>query len=246
MEDLTSHPGIWRGFAVGNAFATDAVLSTGFAELDAYLPGGGWPLPAITEIFLDRYGVGELSLLMPALAGLSRSAAQQWIVWIAPPFVPYAPALSRCGIDLGRVLLVHPTRGRRDVAREAFPRGSSIRGMSKHDVTKRKVSKRDVLWAIEQAIRSKASLAVLAWLAAADHAALRRLQLSAEEHRCWTVLFRPATAMEQSSPAALRMKLLPAVGRARVDVVKCRGRRPQTIVLDNVYDPCGSGRVEWP
>jgi protein ImuA len=220
-EDLISHPHIWRGFEGGKgAYVTDTALPTGFAELDRYLPGGGWPLKAITEVFIDRYGIGELSLLMPALARASQSAAAQWIVWIAPPFIPYAPALTRCGVDLSRVLLVHPTS-----------------------------ATRDALWATEQAIRSRASTAVLAWLPDADHAALRRLQLSAEEGQCWVVLFRPLSSISTSSPAALRIGLSPRAGGARIDIVKCRGRRPSIVDLEGLQcqaRPAHSGKAEWP
>jgi protein ImuA len=219
-KDLISHPGIWRGLEKGaGAHAAAAALPTGFCELDQYLPDGGWSRRAVTEIYLDRYGIGELSLLMPALASLSRLGNEQWLVWIAPPFVPYAPALIRCGVDLSRVLLVHPTR-----------------------------AKRDALWAAEQAIRSNASVAVLAWIADADQRALRRLQLGAEESRCWTVIFRPLAALAESSPAALRIRLTTYAGRARLDIVKCRGRRPQTIDLEDMHTKIAAryaGRVEW-
>jgi hypothetical protein len=80
------------------------VLSTGFTALDRCLPGGGWPLAAMTEIFTGQYGIGELQLLMPALA----RRAQQGITWIAPPFTPYAPALVRRGLDLRNMLFVQP------------------------------------------------------------------------------------------------------------------------------------------
>lgn len=79
-------------------------LPTGFPELDNNLPGGGWPVGALTEILLDREGIGELRLVISALASLSRD--DRWIVWIAPPYIPYAPALSRWGVELSRVLLV--------------------------------------------------------------------------------------------------------------------------------------------
>ena len=211
-KDLINHPRIWRGCEIDTGGrTTNAGLSTGFDELDSYLPGGGWPQQAVTEICLDRYGIGELSLLMPALASLSGPAFEQWLVWVAPPFVPYAPALIRCGIDLSRVLLVHPAG-----------------------------AKRDALWAVEQAIQSKASVAVLAWLAEADHTALRGLQLGAEENHCWTVLFRPLAALEESSPAALRFKLSTTAQGVRIDILKCRGRRPATIDLF-----AGHGRVVW-
>ena len=249
IDDLLSHPQIWQGQR-GDAVST-LVVPTGFKALDQYLPGGGWPLNVITEIFLDRYGVGELSLLMPALTRLSRQAitAKKWIVWIGPPFIPYAPALIRCGIDLNRILLVHPTG-----------------------------SKKNVLWAAEQVIKSRSSAVVLAWLQDADITALRRMQLGAEEHKCWTVLFRPAVALKQSSPAQLRLKLSQASAsepasadghvddrgddlldsrgndrfydqkdRVRIDILKCRGRRPTQIFVDNTFlrDVGRSHKMGW-
>ena len=201
FEDLVADPRIWRG---RGRVATDA-LPTGFAALDRYLPGGGWPRRAITEIILDRYGIGELSLLMPALAELCSRAvrAKRWIVWIAPPYVPYAPALRFSGIELSRMLLVQPTR-----------------------------EKKDVLWAVEQALRSGSSIAVLAWLEKASGIVLRRLQLAAEEHDCWAVLFRSGNALRESSPAALRVRLSGAFEKARLEIVKCRGKRPGIVALD--------------
>jgi protein ImuA len=81
-----------------------AVLPTGFAQLDAVLPGGGWPVGAVTELMPDAQGIGELSLLLPALAQLSR--AGRYIAWIAPPCLPYPQALTRHGLALERLLLV--------------------------------------------------------------------------------------------------------------------------------------------
>jgi hypothetical protein len=84
-------------------------MPTGRAELDAVLPGGGWPRGALTEILIEHPGVGELELIMPALARLSRGS--RVIAWISPPFVPYAPALAGAGLDLQRLLVVRaPTQ----------------------------------------------------------------------------------------------------------------------------------------
>ena len=73
----------------------------------------------------------------------------------------------------------------------------------------------------------------LAWVRTADVTALRRLQLGAEAHRCWTVLFRPVEAMSQSSPAALRFRLSAGQNPAdiQIDVHKCRGRRPASFLV---------------
>lgn len=217
IDDLLSHPSIWRG-RDSDSIRT-AAIPTGFEPLDRYLPGGGWPLTGVTEIFVHRYGTGELGLLMPALASMcaDATAVKQWIVWIAPPFLPYAPALLHHGVDLGRILLVHPSG-----------------------------SRADALWATEQVIKSQSSAAVLAWLEEADMAALRRLQLGAEEHACWTVLFRPAAALSGSSPAALRLELSlaateSAADRIRIEIHKCRGRRPGTLFIDRA-GPQGASR----
>ncbi len=99
--ELQRHPGIWRG----NQFARGCPgIATGFAALDAELPGGGWPCGALTEILPQHEGIGELRVLGPALAQLA--AQGKFIAWIAPPYQPYAPALAAAGIDLERVLII--------------------------------------------------------------------------------------------------------------------------------------------
>jgi hypothetical protein len=91
------------------------------------------------------------------------------------------------------------------------------------------------LWAIEQVVRKGSIACVLAWVAAADAVMLRRLQLAAEDQGCWVVLFRPASASQQRSPAALRIRLSQAEAATRVQIFKCRGGRP------NVVDVAGLG-----
>jgi cell division inhibitor SulA/protein ImuA len=191
---------IWRG---KGASAARVVIPTGYDELDSHLPGGGWPLGAITEIFVDGYGIGELALLMPALAALTKvdpGKPPQWVAWIAPPFVPYAPALQQYGLNIDRLLMIHPTSGNKSR-----------------------------LWAIEQVVRSGSSAGVLAWVAAAEDVILRRLQLAAEDQGCWVLLFRPASASQQRSPAALRIRLSQAPAATRVQIFKCRGGRPSVV-----------------
>jgi hypothetical protein len=104
---LLEHPAIWRGAGA----AQRSGLSTGFTALDERLPGGGWPRSGLIEILVARFGSGELSLLMPALAALTRAAVARWCVWVAPPLMPFAPALVSRGIVLERVAVVsgaHP------------------------------------------------------------------------------------------------------------------------------------------
>lgn len=107
FHDLLQHPGLWRARERAGETAQPAGRPTGYAALDRCLPGGGWPAQGLIEILTDRHGVGELSLLMPALAALGREDhGAGWLAWIAPPHLPYAPALAACGIDVRRLLLV--------------------------------------------------------------------------------------------------------------------------------------------
>ena len=101
MATVMAHPLIWRGKQVSHLIPT---LSTGHTVLDEALPGGGWPLGAVTELINDTAGCGELSLLLPALARLSRE--NHWITMIDPPWIPYPPALHGSGLVLEKLLLI--------------------------------------------------------------------------------------------------------------------------------------------
>lgn len=104
LESVLQHPGIWRGNQ--RAQTAEDALPTGFAALDELLPGGGWPRGALTELLIERQGIGELRLLMPTLASLS--GADGWLAWVAPPYVPYAAALAAAGINLKRMVVAKP------------------------------------------------------------------------------------------------------------------------------------------
>ena len=82
-------------------------------------------------------------------------------------------------------------------------------------------SARDVLWAMEQCLRSAACAAVLCWPRQADDRALRRLQVAAETGQCLGFAFRDARHARNPSPAALRVQL--EAGTRQVRVLKCRG-----------------------
>jgi cell division inhibitor SulA/protein ImuA len=117
-----------------------------------------------------------MGLVIPALAQLSLE--NRWIAWVAPPFVPYAPTLAAAGVDLSRVLVIHP-------------RGSA-----------------DSICAVEQALRSGNCGAVLGWLAGtkgvAPKSALQRLRLAAEQGHSRGILFRTAVADQAVSSPVMR------------------------------------------
>ncbi len=102
LNPASLHPLLWRGKQVAHRIHT---LSTGHASLDEALPGGGWPTGAVTELVNAAPGCGELSLLLPALARLSRK--NRWIAMIDPPWIPCPAALHDRGLALEKLLLIN-------------------------------------------------------------------------------------------------------------------------------------------
>ena len=100
LDLVLQNPAIWRGSEQSRTGASG--IASGFAALDEKL--GGWPRCAITELIPQREGIGELSLLLPALAALSQD--ERWIAFINPPYLPYAPALAAANVDLAKIIVV--------------------------------------------------------------------------------------------------------------------------------------------
>lgn len=166
LEAVLNHPAVWRG---GECARVAPAIPSGYAELDAHLPGGGWPTGAITEIYCERPGVGEVKLTIPAVARLTQDG--RWVTVIAPPHVPYAPALAAHGVRLERMLLIQA------------------------------LSPEDNLWASEQALRTSCCGAVLLWQEHVHERGLRRLQLAAESASTSLLLFRSARVAPASPAA---------------------------------------------
>jgi len=108
LADVLARGDVWRGGSLARAVVPG--VPTGHAELDAELPGGGWPRGGLVELLPGRQGIGEMSLLMPALARLS-AQEMSWIVCVAPPLPPYAPAWEAAGIALSRLLITRAVGG---------------------------------------------------------------------------------------------------------------------------------------
>ncbi len=190
----TTHlpPAVWRADSLGHN-ATPA-LSSGFATLDAELPGSGWPIGMLTELIAREPGIGELRLLVPLLRQLTRE--RKVVLLLAPPHLPYAPALAGFGIDLDYLLVIQAANAA------------------------------DRLWAVEQTLRSTSFGALLAWLPAErtrpEH--LRRMQLATQGASGPAFLFRAFSAQFEASPAPLRLLLSPRPEQhLSVQLLKRRG-----------------------
>lgn len=108
LAEVLARPDVWRGDRC--AVAPLPSVASGFAALDAELPGGGWPRGALTELLLDGTGLGELGLLMPALRALRAEGG--WSLVVGAPYPLHAPAWAAAGIDLSRLLVVSPALAR--------------------------------------------------------------------------------------------------------------------------------------
>jgi hypothetical protein len=211
LADILADARVWK-VKDASAAPPRPVWSTGKSSLDARLPGGGWPTASLIEVLLDDTGLGEVQLFLPALVECQRSAGQNgidsvrtaeapWLVWIAPPHEPYAPALAQRGIDLRRLLVVRPA-------------GAT-----------------QALWAAEQALSSGVCAAVFLWLKGTDDRWLRRLKLAAEAGGALGVLFRPERHRFESSPASLRLLMRQGEHETRLDLLKVQGGRSGPVDL---------------
>lgn len=86
---------LWRANELGHG--KQSVVSSGWASLDAELPGGGWPRGAVTEVLATQPSVLEWRLLSPALRQVVAAGGQ--VVVIGPARHPHLPGLLHEGLD---------------------------------------------------------------------------------------------------------------------------------------------------
>jgi hypothetical protein len=134
----------------------------------------------------------------------------------------YPPAAAAWGIDLDRLIVIHPRTAR------------------------------DELWAAVESLRSPAVAAVWAAIERLDHRAFRRLQLAAQAGRTLGLLLRPDRARGQPSWADVRLMVeksrvegqesrarIPALGfprRIQARVLRTRGGRSGRSVMLEIDD----------
>ena len=199
-SNLLNHPLLWRGKDLLNRSGTShdsSTLSSGHPELDSQLQGGGWPQQGLVDLLLPHAGIGELRLLLPILESLTQTS---YVVWINPPFIPYAAALDAFGVNPHNLLVVQTQT---------------------HEET---------LWSMERCCLSGGCAAVLAWPEERklNIKETRRVQLAARSGHTLAVFFRPIDAVARSSLAELRLALRPvdSVDELAVYIVKRKGGWP--------------------
>jgi cell division inhibitor SulA/protein ImuA len=115
------------------------------------------------------------------------------IALVRPPHIPDGPGLDHIGLSPDRLLQIKAPK-----------------------IT-------DALWAAEQILRAGSCAAVLLWAEHAKTSSLRRLHLAAQSSETLFIMVRPLIALQDSSPASLRLALRPAAEGLTVEIVKRRG-----------------------
>lgn len=197
--------GLWRASELAS-FHT-STCRTGHPQLDKELPNQGWPRSVLVEMLLQQAGIGEMQLLKPVLAELSR---KRQLVFINPPYLPYAMTCQAWQIKAQHLLCLRPS------------------------------SSADALWAAEQVLRSGCCAALLLWQSNIRSEALRRLHLLAQSSDTWIWLLRPLANQLDTSPAALRLALRSAPQGIQLEIIKRRGPPCDVPLLIPLADMPGS------
>jgi protein ImuA len=189
--------------------------SLGLEALDRALPWGGIPSGALHEITAGAVADGAAAAFAALLlARLAATGRARTLLWCAAGDGLYGHGLAAYGLDCRRLVLV---RGRRDA---------------------------DLLWAMEEGLRSGAVAAVLGEIQEVDLTASRRLQLAAEAGGAAALLLRAAEAKPGPSPALTCWRVAAApsapppygigIGAERwsVELTRCRGAVPRRWLLE--------------
>ncbi len=198
------------------------VLPFGLAAVDAALPGGGLALGALHEVMGAGPDEEDGAVAAAFAAGiLGRLSRQRGaaILWCCAGDDLYGPGLAGYGLPAQRLIL-------------ARCRGDD-----------------EILWAMEEGVRSAALAAVLGEIGALPPAAGRRLQLAGEASGVTSFVLRrwrtgTAAARQRATPsaAATRWRLAAAPSRDdgvgvgiplwQVELLRCRGGAPDSWLME--------------
>ncbi len=199
-------------------------LSLGLPELDAALPEGGLPLGAVHELVAADAEDGAVYGLAAHWLGLAqRREAGTWVLWCGRADRLYAPGLRAAGLDPSRLVTV---RAHRD---------------------------EEALWVLEEALRCRDLAGAVAEIDGLGLAPSRRLQLAAEAGGLGFLLRKSGGEELGASAAVTRWRIgaIPSIAgpargmlgapRWRLDLMRCRGGRPASWIVEGVEDGAPGG-----
>jgi hypothetical protein len=164
------------------------------------------PLGAIVELICAAEGAGAWTLALIMAEQVSRGSKALVIADIKGTFYP--PAVKQLGLDLNRLIVIHPRKSE------------------------------DLFAALDQSLRCPAVGAVVTWCDSLSAINYRRLQLAAEAGGGLGFFIRPGKAVRAPSFAFLRLLVAPvpaadSARRSQIDVLRCRrGKAGQSLILE--------------
>lgn len=184
-------------------------------EIDDCLPGQALPIGAVHEVIGSGDGLAAAATGFMAVLLGLIAKAGGITVWISKRRSVFPPGLAQFGIDTDKVVFI-------DLARD-----------------------QEILWASEEALRSKGIASVVSEISDVDLTATRRLQLAVEKSQVTGFLLRakPRKTSASSCVTSWRVKPapsefsdgMPGVGfpRWEVELIRARNGHP------------GKWQIEW-
>jgi len=207
------------------------IVSLGVPEVDFALPWNGFPTSGLHEIFGDAAALGFSAVLLNRLTKIrSQTNHSAKILWCQRGRDLCGQGLAQFGIDLNQMILVH---GKND---------------------------KEIIWAMEEGLRSSGLTAVIGKLYKVSPIAGRRLHLAAEESGTTGLLLRAtpsSTGTQAPTSSALTRwqvtstpSITPAHGvglgmpQWHLELQRCRLSAANGKKLENAGRP-RSWQVEW-
>jgi hypothetical protein len=190
-------------------------LSLGIPALETWLPQQRLAPGSLIELLSGGGGAGAWTLAL--FMAKNACGPNKVLVVVDGNLRFYPPAASTLGIDLDRLIVIHP----------------------------RKLS--EAALAVDQSLRCQAVGSVLGWYDRLTSPAFRRLQLAAESGGGLGLLLRATSAERAPSFATLRLLVTPEMTntplrRVRVEGLRCRGGRPGQSLILEIDDATGDVR----
>lgn len=199
LQQLIERGSLWKGNErpSGAVAQSNVYASSGQLVLDQAL-GGGWLRGRVHELQCAHLFSGELSLLAAAIANAAVLARP--VFWLAPPAIPYAPAL------LGML-----------ASAANSPMAAGANAAAAQHIVINPAHEADALWAAETILHSGQVAVLLLWAEQLSATAVRRLHLAAAESEAWVFVITGVQNEEaRSYTTRLRVHVEPAKGSEKV------------------------------
>jgi len=195
LVELLEHCDIWQGSQRRSTNrSTNIALSSGYPSFDRVLHLAGWPKNRLIEILTEQHSIGEMQLILPAIA--KQMELGGWLFLIEPPFIPYAPAWLKAGVPVERVMVIQSCNNRDELwACEQIMANASVAAC--------------LFWPVQDYL---------------SHKHLKRLQLASQKGSALNFIFRSSKMAQQSSAASLRLLINKPIAVNRLSQASCQAR----------------------